>query len=562
MARMSGGEALAKSLAREGVEVVFGIPGIQTYGIVAGLRDEPGIRLISTRHEQATTYMADGYARASGKPGVALVVPGVGLYNAASGLATAYARSSPVLVIAGTVPRGAIGKNAGAVHEVLDQAGTVRSVTKWQRRAMRPREIPAAVTEAFRQMRSGRPRPVLIEAPPEAGVEREDVELWDPAPVSPIVPSPDQLREAARVIAEARLPVIYAGGGVARSDAEDALVRLTETTNIPVITSSGGKGTIPDRHPLSYGSCFSPRGERQEMNQLFEVMQSADVVIGIGARFSLGNPAGNASTLVNINVDDGELMRIQSNTLPLHGDARATIEALLPYLDAAGAGDRPSPAEAVEAARNLIAYYDIRLHEPQYPVLEAIQGSIPEDAFIIWDVTQFGYYARTHYKVNHPKTYIDSGYQFNVGYSFPTALGVKVARPDRPVVCMVGDGGFLFNASELATAVQHGINVTTVVFRNDSYGNVARDLDLAFGGAYGTDLHNPDFVKFAESFGAVGMRAADPMELATLLPEALERDAPVIIDVPFGDMPIPRAPQFAPVYHLPWTQPQDGLIES
>ena len=561
MVRLSGGEALAKSLAREGVEVVFGLPGIQTYGIVAGLRDEPGIRLISTRHEQATTYMADGYARASGKPGVALVVPGVGLYNAASGIATAYARSSPVLVIAGQVPRAAIGKNAGAVHEVLDQAGTVRSVTKWRGAAMRPREIPAAVTEAFRQMRSGRPRPVLIEVPPEAGVEREEVELWDPAPVSPIVPSPEQLRQAARVIARARLPVIYAGGGVARADAEAALVRLAEATNIPVVTSSGGKGTIPDSHPLSYGSCFSPRGERQEMNQLFEVMQAADVVIGIGARFSLGNPAGAASTLVNINVDDGELMRIQSNTIPLHGDASATIEALLPHLDEAGAGERPSPAEAVRAARKLIAYYDIRLQEPQYAVLEAIQGAVPEDTFIVWDVTQFGYYARTHYKVNHPKTYIDSGYQFNVGSSFPTALGVKVAKPGRHVVCMVGDGGFLFGASELSTAVQHGLNVVTVVFRNDSYGNVARDLELAFGGTYGTDLHNPDFVRFAESFGAVAMRAEGPMELDTLLPAALARHEPVVIDVPFGDMPIPRAPQFAPVYNLPWTRPQDGLIE-
>ncbi len=342
MSKLSGGEALAKSLVSEGVEVVFGIPGIQTYGIVAGLRDEPGIRLINTRHEQATTYMADGYARASGKPGVALVVPGVGLDNAASGLATAYARSSPVLAIVGQVPRGAIGKNIGALHEVQDQADTVRAVTKWQGAAMRPREIPAAVTEAFRQMRSGRPRPVLIEVPPEADVEREDVELWDPAPVSPIVPSPDQLRAAARVIAAARLPLIYAGGGVARSDAEGALVRLAEATNIPVVPSSGGKGTIPDSNPLSNGSCFSPRGERQEMNQQFDVMRSANVLIGIGTRFSLGNPAGNASTLTNINVDDSELMRIQSNTVPLHGDARATIESMLPYLDEAGASDRPS----------------------------------------------------------------------------------------------------------------------------------------------------------------------------------------------------------------------------
>ncbi len=562
MGNMSGGEALARSLVREGVEVVFGIPGIQVYGIVAALRDEPGIRMITTRHEQSTTYMADGYARASGEPGVALVVPGVGVYNAASGLTNAYSRSSPVLLIAGQIPRGAIGKNKGAVHEIAEQAGAVRSVTKWQSQASRPREIPDAVFEAFRQMRTGRPRPVLIEVPPEAGVEREEVELRNPARVSRIVPSPEVLREAAQVISSSSIPLIYAGGGVARSDAEAALVKLAETTNIPVVTSSGGKGTIPDGHPLSYGSCFSPRGERQEMNQLYEVMQSTDVVIGIGARFSLGNPAGEASTLVNINIDDAELTKHQANTIPLHGDARATIEALLPYLIEAGAGERPSSVEAVSAARKLIAYYDIRLKEPQYAVLEAMQKGIPDDAFMVWDVTQFGYYARTHYQVSHPKTYIDSGYSFNLGYGFPTALGVKVARPDRPVICVAGDGGFMFNSSELSTAMQYGINVVTVLFRNDSYGNVARDLDDAFGGSYGTDLHNPDFVKFAESFGAVGMRADDPMELERLIPLALERQSPVIIDVPFGEMPIPRAPQFAPFYRLPWTMPQEGLIES
>ena len=562
MIRMSGGEALTKSLVNEGVEVVFGIPGIQTYGVVAALRDEPGIRMITTRHEQATTYMADGYARASGRPGVALVVPGVGLYNAASGLTNAYSRSTPVLLIAGQIPRGAIGKNVGAVHEIMDQPGTVRSVTKWQRLVLRPREVPDAVFEAFRQMRTGRPRPVLIEIPPEAGVEREEVQLRNPARISRIVPSREDLREAADIIARSRTPLIFAGGGVARSDAEEALVKLAEATNIPVVTSSGGKGTIPDRHPLSYGSCFSPLGEKQEMNQLYDVMQSADVVIGIGARFSLGNPAGESSTLVNINIDDSELTRIQSNTIPLHGDARATIEALLPFLMQAGAAERSSPAQAVAAARSLIAYYDIRLKEPQYAVLEGMQRSIPEDAFVVWDVTQFAYYARTHYKVNRPKTYIDSGYSFNLGYAFPTALGVKVAKPGRAVVCVTGDGGFMFNSSELSTAVQYGINVVTVVFRNDSYGNVARDLDESFGGAYGTDLHNPDFVKFAESFGALGMRADDPLDLETLIPIALERDAPTVIDVPFGDMPIPRAPQTAFVYNLPWTQPQEGLIQS
>ena len=177
------------------------------YGMVAALRDEPGIRMITTRHEQATTYMADGYARASGKPGVAMVVPGVGLYNTAAGLATAYARCSPVLVIAGQIPRGQIGKNLGGVHEISNQSEVVRPVTKWRRQVLTPREIPGAVSEAFRQMRTGCPRPVLIEVPPEALVERDDVVLRRPAPLSRIVPSPEQLREAARVIAQSRLPL-------------------------------------------------------------------------------------------------------------------------------------------------------------------------------------------------------------------------------------------------------------------------------------------------------------------------------------------------------------------
>ena len=435
-------------------------------------------------------------------------------------------------------------------------------VTKWRRQALRPREIPDAVTEAFRQMRTGRPRPVLLDIPPEVGVEREDIRLRDPAPLSRIVPSAEDPREAARIIAQASLPLIFVGVGVAQSGAEQALVKLAETTNIPVVTSGGGKGAIPDSHPLCYGSCLSPAGEIHEMNQLYEVMQGADVVIGIGTRFSLGNPAGESCPLININIDDTELTRVPSNTIPLHGDAKATIEALLPFLIEAGAGDRPSPVEAVTAARRLISYYDIRQQEPHYSILETIKNSIPEETFTVWDVTQFGYYSRTHYPVNHPKTYLDSGYSFNLGFSFPTALGAKVAQPDRPVVCVIGDGGFMFNATELSTAVQYGINAVTIVFRDDAYGNVARDLDEMFAGTYATDLVNPDLVKFAESFGAVGMRAEYPMDLERLLPLALVSRAPVVIDIPVRHLPLPRAKQHAHLASIPWTHPQDGLITS
>ncbi|MCY4135221.1 MAG: thiamine pyrophosphate-binding protein [bacterium] len=558
--QLSGGEALVKALVREGVEVVFGIPGIQLYGVVAALRDEPGIEMVTNRHEQASTFMAYGYARASGKPGVALVVPGVGVCNASGGLATAYSRSSPILLLAGQIPRGQMGKDLGGVHEIDDQMDIVRSLTKWRQQAMTPREIPEAVSEAFRQMRSGRPRPTYIECPPDALVERDEVELRDPVPVSRVIPSREQLQGAAAAISQSRLPLIVAGGGVALSGAEQALLELVEATNIPVVTSGGGKGAIPDSHPLCYGSCVSPGGERHELNQLLDVMKTADLVIGIGTRFSLGNPAGESSPLVNINIDDFDLTRIQANSIPLHGDAKATINALLPLLIEAGCQERPSPAEAVAAARRLIAYYDIRFKEPQYPILEALQRGTPEDAFTIWDVTQFGFYSRTHWQVNQPRTFIDSGYSFNLGYAFPTALGAKVAQPDRPVVCVAGDGGFLFNSSELSTAVKYGINVTTVIFRDDSFGNVARDLDDLFGGTHETDLANPDFVKYAESFGAIGLRADDPMDLERLIPTALERPAPVIIDVPIGHIALERPKQIEHVPKLPWAHPQDGLI--
>lgn len=210
------------------------------YGIVAALRDEPGIRMVTTRHEQAATYMAYGYARASGKPGVALVVPGVGIYNAAAGLATAHARSCPVLLIAGQIPRGQIGKNLGGVHEIENQMDIVGPITKWRQQALTPTEIPPAVSEAFRQMRAGRPRPTYIECPPDALVERDEVELLDPVPISRVIPRREQLQEAASAISQSRLPLIVAGGGVALSSAEQALLELVEATNIPVVTSGGG----------------------------------------------------------------------------------------------------------------------------------------------------------------------------------------------------------------------------------------------------------------------------------------------------------------------------------
>ena len=267
-------------------------------------------------------------------------------------MTTAFALSPPLLLIAGQIPREQIGKNRGTIHEVFDQAGVMSPVTKWRRQVLRPKEVPGAVTEAFRQMRTGRRRPVLLDVPPEVAVEREELELLDPVPVSRKAAGEESLREAARVIAQSQLPIIFAGGGVALSDAEEALVKLAEVTNIPVLTSSGGKGAIPDNHPLCYGSCLSPAGERHEMNQLYEVMQSADVVIGIGSRFSLGNPAGESSTLVNINIEKSEISSVQPDTVPLHGVPEQPLKLCCPSSKKpeSGNGRRPKTRSAQPGA--------------------------------------------------------------------------------------------------------------------------------------------------------------------------------------------------------------------
>ena len=551
MAKLSGGEALAKSLVREGVEVIFGLPGVQMYGLVTGIRDEPGLRMITTRHEFATTHMADGYARATGKPGVAMVVPGVGLYNAGSGLSTAYARSSPVLLLAGEVPRAQINKGLDGLHEIVDQANLLKPVTKYQACTRRPHEAPSAVQEAFRQMRSGRPRPTYIDMPPEGMVEREEVELLESAPGERMVCDGSLIDEATNDILNAESAIIFAGGGIARSDAFDELIELAELTGLPVVNSAGGKGVIPYSHPNSIGSWVGAAGPIKDM------IDSAEVILAIGTRFTPRNPAGSGSKVIHIDPDETILGRPHPNKLKLQGDAKATLTKLNAALKDAGC-DSEMMAErhtfdkaALEKTRE-----NDRSEDAAYPWLVAIRDAYPEDATGIWGMTQLGYYSRQHFEVNRPWSYIDSGYMGTLGYAFPTALGAKVGVPDRPVICIVGDGGFMYASGELSTAVKYGINLVTVVFNDGAYGNVARDLDQDFGGTYEADFVNPDFVAMAKAYGAEGFLATNPEELTTAIRSAVDADAPSIVEVQIGRLPRPKAW----TARAPWTKPQDGLL--
>ncbi len=551
VAKLSGGEAIAKSLVREGIEVIFGLPGVQMYGLVTGIRDEPGLRMITARHEFATTHMADGYARATGRPAVAMVVPGVGLYNAGSGISTAYARSSPVLLLAGEVPRAQIGLGLDGLHEIMDQADLMKPITKYRKSILRPHEVPAAVNEAFRQMRSGRPRPTYIDMPPEGMVEREEVDLLESAPGDRDTAEDSLIEEAARDILNAKAAVIFAGGGIARSEAYDELVELTEMTGIPVVNSAGGKGMIPYSHPNSLGSWVGAQGPIKDM------IDGAEVIVAIGTRFTPRNPAGSGSKVIHIDPDDSILNRVHPNKMRLKGDAKATLTKLNAALSDLGCdSEMMAQRHAFDKAALEAAKEHDRQEDAAYPWLVGLWNAFPEDATTIWGMTQLGYYSRQHFEVERPWAYIDSGYMGTLGYAYPTSLGAKVGVPDRPVICIVGDGGFMYASGELSTAVKYGINVVAVVFNDGAYGNVARDLDQDFGGSYEADFVNPDFVAMAESYGAAGFLATNPDELTTAIQSAIEVDSPSIVEVQLGRLPRPKAWSA----RAPWTKPQTGLI--
>jgi acetolactate synthase-1/2/3 large subunit len=525
---MTGGQALAAQLRAEGVEVIFGLPGDQLMSALDGLVDVPEIRYIVTRHEQATTYMADGYARAGGRPGVAMVVPGVGVYNAASGLATAYACSSPVLLIAGQVNRPGIGLDLGLLHDVHDQLDIVRPITKWAERVLEAGAIPAAVREAFRQMATGRPRPVEIEIPPEAFAEQADVKILTPGPIEAEPVDADALQRAAALLAGAVSPLVVAGGGVVLGDAAAAVTALAERLQAPVITTREGKGGIDDRHPLSVGTMWvNPR--------MRPVIDAADVVVAVGTRFQGFGLAGH-QRLVHLDVDPAQIGRNHPAEVAVPGDVRRSATALVELLPP---GARPSRAAEVQAMRAAVSD-QLRAIGPAAAMVEALRAGIPEEGVIVCDTTSVAYMCHMHYPVYAPRTYLSTSYMGTLGFGYPAALGAKVARPDAPVVTVVGDGGFLFASNELATAVQHGIDTVTVVFDDGAYGNSNRDQREKFGGReLGTVLRNPDWVALAHAFGADGVLVKDVSALPDAIRSAIANGGSTVIAVPMDRLPSP-----------------------
>ncbi len=531
MTRMTGGQALVGQLIAEGIEDLFGVPGVQLDWAVDALRQrQDDIRYFVPRHEQTTSYMADGYARSTGKIGTCMVVPGPGLLNAMAGLATAYACNSPVLCISGNIHSSGVGKGAGLLHEVRNQTGILASVTKWQGSAASPAQVPGLVREAVRQLRSGQPQPVGIEISHDVLSTEADIDLITPPDDEDgrLRPDPAEIDAAAALLAAARSPVIYVGGGVLAAQAGPALQDLAERLGAPVVMGENGRGALSDRHELALNALAGRA-----------VFEHADVVLVVGSRFvdtMLGKPAWPTSgrtKLVFLNTNPAVWAAPQAAAATVTADAGLGMAALT---RAVPRSNRTLPD--LDRVRRWAEAQSAQI-QPQGAWVGALRSALRDDGILVNELTQVGYFARLGYPVHRPGTFINPGYQGTLGYGFPTSLGVAVGNPGKRVISITGDGGFGWGMQELATARRYNLRVTVVVFHDGYFGNVRRMQQEQFAHPFADALQNPDFALLAQAFDVRYARADTPDGLLAALGPALDHDGPTLIEARVGEMPSP-----------------------
>ncbi|MCO5132714.1 MAG: thiamine pyrophosphate-binding protein [Xanthobacteraceae bacterium] len=521
MTSTSGGEAIVNGLVAHGVDTVFGLPGAQIYGLFDAFQ-QAQLKVIGARHEQTCGYMAFGYARASGRPGVFSVVPGPGVLNAGAALLTAFGCNEPVLCLTGQVPTPFLDRGRGHLHEMPNQLATLRSFVKWAERIEYPGVAPALVARAFQEMQSGRPGPAALEMPWDVFTQRAEVESVAPFdPLPPPRPDGDRVKAAAERIAASRAPMIFVGRGAIHAGAE--ILELAEALDAPVVAFRSGRGIVSNDHELGL-----------TMAAAYELWPQTDLMIGIGTRMELPTwrwsyrPEGQQS--IRIDIDPAEMRRFAPDTAII-ADAREGTSDLLAAVQRRGFTRQPGRREAIRAA-SASALRQIQAIQPQMSYLNILREVLPADAIVTDELSQVGFASWYGFPVYQPRTFISSGYQGTLGAGFPTALGAKIACPDRPVVAITGDGGFMFAAQELATAVQFKIGVVTLVFNNNAYGNVRRDQLQGFDGrVVASDLVNPDFVRLAESFGVGAARVSTPEAFRPALERALADGGPYLIEI-------------------------------
>ncbi len=524
--KLTGGQAVVRSLINEGVDTIFGLPGVQNDWLYNALYDyRAEIRVIHTRHEQGAGYMALGYNLASGKVGVANIVPGPGFLNSSAALATAWGLNAKVLSLVGQIPQKAQGKGRGVLHEIPDQLAIQRQLTKWANRATSPSDVPNIMAQAFHQLQNGRPRPVGVEVSMDVLSSEAEIDFsrYKKAKTvhAPIIE--EQIEKAAKLIANAKNPLIFVSSGAMEAGA--SVQALAEYLQAPTFAYRTGKGILSSRHYLSF-----------PVPAAHALWKEADVVIGIGSHVRMPLSKWGVDkdlTFISINIDETAHNRIIEPTLSVTADAAQAVDVImekLPKISTPAASRKKEMQEFRKAWNEKTAYL-----EPQSTILKTIREELPDDGILVDELTQVGFASRIVYDTYLPRTYLCTGFMGTLGWGFQTALGAKVAKPDVPVISVAGDGGFMFGVQELATAVQHKIGVVVLLFNNNLYGNVrAMQENLYDNRIIATDLHNPDFVKMAHAFGANGVRVNNYEDMRKAIQDAKGESLPTIIEVPIG----------------------------
>jgi acetolactate synthase-1/2/3 large subunit len=529
--KMTTADAIVAGLIAHGLDTIYALPGVQNDHLFDALfKASDRIRTVHTRHEQGAAYMALGAALATGKPQAYAVVPGPGLLNSSAALLTAYSMNAKVLALVGDIPDRDIGRGLGHLHEIRDQAGILARLVDHAVRVPSADVAPRVVAEAFRAMSSGRPGPAALQC--SLNVWGASGDAIPQAPLPPDAPAFDEdaLRAAAKRLGAAKNPMIVAGGGA--QDASPEVTALAEMLQAPVLCGfRRGQGVLDSRNPLAV---TLPLGR--------ELWGKADVVLAVGTRLYFQHTMWGVDddlAIIAVNADPNEPARHRKPAVALIGDAAPILRRLIDLVP----GENRKRPSRTDAMRERHATWNKKLGKlaPQLAILEAIRAELPEDGIFVDEVTQVGFAARLALPVYRPRTFLSPGYQDNLGWGYATALGAQDARRDVPVLSINGDGGFMYTANELATAVRHRIPLVAIVFADGSFGNVRRIQEEAYGNRLiATDLANPDFVKFAEAFGAAGERVRTPEELRGALRRGFaRRDGPTLIEMPVGPMPGP-----------------------
>jgi acetolactate synthase-1/2/3 large subunit len=525
---MTGGEAMVRAAVANGINMIFGLPGAQVYPLFDAIHQSPDVDAIISRHEQGAAYMAFGYAASTGRPGAFAVVPGPGILNASAALATALGCNKPVLCMTGQIMSEYLGKGRGHLHELPDQLATLRSIVKHADHIDDPANTSAQVNEAFRQMQSGRPGPASIEMCWDTMARNWDVGIGpgNDAIDKPVIDD-SAIDDAADLVANAKNVMIMCGGGAQHASTE--IRELAEMLGASVTAFRSGRGVVSEDSDWGVSSAAAQ-----------VLWPDTDLLIGIGSRLEMqymrwesmahyiDRPPEGGAKLIRIDIDPQEMERFKPDVAVI-ADAADATRALIEKAGKKGfkKGDLNRIAEAKAQARK-----DIQEIQPQMAYLDTIREVLPRDGYFVEELCQVGFTSNYGFDVYEPRTYVTTGYQGTLGFGFPTAIGVKAAMPDKAVVSIIGDGGFMFGMPELASAAQHDIGLVTIVFNNSSFGNVRRDQQEKFDNhLIGADLDNPDFVKLAESFGVAGYRALSPEELKPALAKAIDDDKPAIIEV-------------------------------